>query len=82
VRQQSQLGQLDFLVVEGVMGMMQWTNRGGEQEVDVQSLANHRWKEFLVTWTHGEGLGYRTSYDVLGNEVFLVGAERFLDLLS
>jgi hypothetical protein len=31
VIKQDQPGQLDFLVVKGVMEMMQWANCGGEQ---------------------------------------------------
>jgi hypothetical protein len=56
VREQDQLGKLDFLVVEGVMEMMQWANRGGEQQAGGQSLANHHWRAVLVALTHEEGL--------------------------
>jgi len=66
VRQQAQLRKLDFLVVEGVMEMMQCFNHGAKQQVDVKSLSNHHWWEFLVTWTHGEGLGHQKGFNVLG----------------
>jgi hypothetical protein len=72
VRQQDQLGKLDFLVVEGVMEMMQWANHGGEQQAGGQSLSNHRWWAVLVALIHEEGLECQKNYDVLGKEVFQV----------
>jgi hypothetical protein len=50
VRQQAQLGKLDFLVVEGVMEMMQWANRGGEQQVMYNLFPTIVGGRF---WSHG-----------------------------
>jgi hypothetical protein len=82
MRQQAQLGKLGFLVVEGVMAMMQWTNHGGEKQAGGQSLANHRWQTVLVALKHEEGLKCWKGSNVLGRVVLEVRVVGFLGLLG